>query len=94
MPGWGWLEWVLLSQAALPALMFVPGLAATRIVTRIAVFTLPLLAWGVVGLSGRRPPGGRPFPAVPWADGGRRLAGGVGPATPRPTRRSRGPSRR
>jgi hypothetical protein len=67
MPRWGWLEWVVLSQAAMPALMFVPGLAATRIVTRIAVFVLPLLAWVAVGLSGRRPPGHRRFPAIPWA---------------------------
>ena len=66
MPRWGWLEWVVLAQMALPALMFVPGMAATRLATRVAAFALPLLAWGAVGLSGRRP-GGRPFPATPWA---------------------------
>jgi hypothetical protein len=87
MPRWGWLEWVILSQAAMPALMFVPGLAATRIVTRIATFALPLLAWALVAQTGRRPPGARPFPAVPWAAaaGGWLAASVLHPQTNSPT---------
>jgi hypothetical protein len=65
MPPWGWLEWVVVSQTALPALLFVPGVAPIRTLTRVAAFGISLAALAAVGLSGRRAPGRR-FPAIPW----------------------------
>jgi hypothetical protein len=65
MPGWGWLEWVILGQVAIPALLFVPGLTKVRVVTRVAAYVMALMAWAAVFLSGRRAPG-RVFPAAPW----------------------------
>lgn len=62
LPGWGWLEWTLVVQLALPALLFIPGVSAVRIVTRIAIFAVPLAAW--VMLAGRRQPWTRSFPAA------------------------------
>jgi hypothetical protein len=38
---WGWLEWFIVSQTALPALVFLPGVSASptvRNVTRIALY--------------------------------------------------------
>lgn len=65
MPGWGWLEWVVVSQTAFPALLFVPGLTPIRTLTRVGAFAVSLAALAAVGLSGRRAPGRR-FPPVPW----------------------------
>ena len=65
LPWWGWVEWTVLAQTAIPALMFVPALTPIRTYTRVASFALALLAWGAVVVSGRRSPG-RPFPASPW----------------------------
>src|SRR5258707_3034422 len=66
MPGWGWLEWFMVAQTALPALMFIPGLSVIRTPARVAAFSIALVAWIAI-LSQRkvtRP--GRPFPATPW----------------------------
>ena len=61
---WGWLEWVLLGQLLIPGLLLIPGMSVVRLVTRIAVFALPLAAWAM--LYGARPrPWRRPFPAAP-----------------------------
>jgi hypothetical protein len=65
MPWWGWLEWTVVAQTAMPALMFIPALTPIRIVTRVAAFAIALLAWAAVLLSGRRSTG-RTFPAAPW----------------------------
>ncbi|MEO6809239.1 MAG: hypothetical protein ABI353_09035 [Isosphaeraceae bacterium] len=65
MPGWGWLEWVVVAQTALPAMLFVPGMAPIRTLTRVAAFGISLTALAAVGLSGRRAHGRR-FPAIPW----------------------------
>jgi hypothetical protein len=64
--GWGWLEWILLGQTALPALMFVPGLTALRPATRVASFAVSLLAWLALVAGGGRGPDPRGFPAAPW----------------------------
>jgi hypothetical protein len=69
MPRWGWVEWVIFLQIALPALMFVPGLAKVRIVTRVAAFAIPLLAWGAVAASGRRSPAAGTFAPAAWLAG-------------------------
>lgn len=61
-PGWGWLEWTMLAQVAMPALLFIPGFSAIRIVTRIAIFAIPLMAW--IMLAGRRRPWSRTFPSA------------------------------
>jgi len=64
-PAWGWLEWVILAQTAIPALMFVPGLSAIRTLTRVGAYGLALAAWVAIGLLGRRRDPGA-FPARPW----------------------------
>ncbi len=65
MVPWGWLEWTILSQTLLPALLFVPGMSAVRIVTRVGVYAIALLAWVALLIKGRRPPGGG-HPSTPW----------------------------
>ena len=66
-PGWGWLEWLVLSQTVLPALMFIPGLSAVRTPTRIAAYLVSPLAWVFVAWRGEGDrPGARSFPARPW----------------------------
>ena len=72
MPPWGWLEWFMVTQTALPALMFVPGLSVVRTPSRIAAFSIALVAWGAIAANGIRPRAGRGFPAIPW------LAGAIG----------------
>ncbi len=66
MPGWGWLEWFVVGQTALPALMFIPGLASARTPARIAAFAVALVAWAAIARKRARPRPGRPFPASPW----------------------------
>jgi hypothetical protein len=66
LPPWGWLEWFLLSQSLIPALLFVPGASVLRLFTRIAAFVIALVAWFTIWQSGRRPPSGPGFPAAPW----------------------------
>ena len=66
---WGWLEWFIVSQTALPALVFVPGVSASptvRNVTRIAAYVMALLAWVMVARRGRASVGITTFPARPW----------------------------
>ena len=74
MPKWGWLEWFMVAQTALPALMFIPGLSAVRTPSRIAAFSIALVAWGVICGEGVRTRPGRRVPGDPLAGGGDRLA--------------------
>jgi len=67
-PGWGWLEWAVVAQTAMPALMFVPGLGGVRTLTRVAAFGIALAAWGASIWGGRRSPG-RAFPPAIWLAG-------------------------
>jgi len=62
---WGWLELTVLAQTVLPALLFVPGLSSVRIVTRVGVYAVSLVAWGAILAAGRRAPG-EGHPAAPW----------------------------
>src|SRR4051812_2693741 len=43
MPGLGWMEWVVIAQTIMPALMYVPGLSALRALTRAIACALPLV---------------------------------------------------
>jgi hypothetical protein len=65
MPPLGWMEWVVIAQTVMPAMMYVPGLSMLRAVTRVIACVLPLVAWGAVLASGRRVAGRRP-PAIGW----------------------------
>ncbi len=68
MPRIGLLELVVLAQTLLPALMFIPQLVQFRFLTRVASFALPLMAWAVYIVLGRKVAGGRTYPpAIPLA---------------------------
>ena len=64
MPRLGWLECILLAQTLLPAMMFIPQLLPLRLLTRVASFALPIMAWGYFIFSGRKVAGGRLYPPV------------------------------
>ena len=66
MPPLGWLEYIVLAQTVLPAMMFIPQLVPFRFVTRVASFVLPMIAWGAFLLSGRKVIGGRLYPPAPF----------------------------
>jgi hypothetical protein len=61
---WGLPELFIISQTALPALLFLPGTQPVRFYVRVASFaiSLALLAWWALG-NGRQT---RPHPAQPW----------------------------
>ena len=63
---WGWLEWVIVSQTILAALLFVPGISAIRTPVRVSAYLVAPLAWAVILVRGRTRPGNRSFPARPW----------------------------
>jgi hypothetical protein len=63
---WGWLEAVLLAQAMLPALLFIPGVSKVRTATRIASYAITPVAWWFVARRDRTPIGADTFPARPW----------------------------
>ncbi len=63
---WGWLEWFLIAQTFLPALLFVPGVSAVRTPIRMASFLIALVAWGMIAQSGRVRSGSLTFPANFW----------------------------
>ena len=66
MPKWGWLEWVVVSQTALPALMFIPGLSVVRTPARVLAFAIALVAWGAIVTKGGRLVSGDRFASLPW----------------------------
>jgi hypothetical protein len=51
---WGFLEWFILGQLALPALLFLPGTQALRVPIRIAPFALALSGFAVMFAAPRR----------------------------------------
>jgi len=63
---WGWIEWFVLSQTFLPALMFVPGLSPIRSMMRISCYLIGALAWAVVANRGKASPASTTFPARSW----------------------------
>jgi len=68
LPGWGWLETVVIAQTFLPALLFIPGVSRFRAPNRIMAYAIALVAWGAVLLKSR-PAGIDRFPARPWLIG-------------------------
>lgn len=66
MPGFGMLEWCVVLQTLLPALLFVPALRPFRMIDRAISYVLPLLAWALVAMSGRKVAGGRKYLPAPW----------------------------
>jgi hypothetical protein len=67
IPGWGWIEWVTLLQTIMPALLFIPVIAHSkmRVVLRVGAFGVSILAWAFLRTSSR-PAAGRPFPSQAW----------------------------
>ena len=63
---WGWLEWFVIAQTFIPALLFLPGINSIRTVIRVASFAVALLAWAMIAQSGRSRPGAQTFPANFW----------------------------
>jgi hypothetical protein len=65
--GWGWIEWAILLQTVMPALLFIPAIAYSKmkVVLRVSAFGISLLAWVSLSLWGR-PAVGRKFPAQAW----------------------------
>ena len=68
MPGWGWIEGVIVAQTFLPALLFIPGVAKVRSANRIMAYAIALVAWGAVLWKSRTAPPDH-FPARPWLIG-------------------------
>lgn len=63
---WGWIEWFIIGQTALMAMLFVPGVSKLRTLLRVGVFVLGFVGWGVIAFRGRREPPGSVFLARPW----------------------------
>ena len=63
---WGWLEWFLVAQTFIPALLFLPGINAIRTPIRMASFLIALVAWWSIFQSGRARPGADTFPSNFW----------------------------
>lgn len=63
---WGWLEWFLIAQTFIPAMLFLPGIAAIRTPIRVASFGVGLLAWGLIVQRGRMRPGASTFKSNLW----------------------------
>ena len=63
---WGWLEWVVIGQTMIPALLFVPGLSPIRTASRIASYGITLIAGAMIYWSGRGRPGAESYPPRPW----------------------------
>ncbi len=72
-PGWGWVEFFILSQAVLPALLFVPGLSSAgspvRPVVRMSGYLIGVIVWVVIWLQGKQTGASATFPARPWLIG-------------------------
>src|SRR5262245_47904924 len=60
---WGWLEWFVILQTFIPALLFIPGLSAVRTATRIGAYAPGLVAWGGVALGPKGAATSGSFPA-------------------------------
>src|SRR4051794_8978812 len=63
---WGWLEWFLIAQTFIPALLFLPGIGQVRVVIRVATFGVALMAWWSIYQSGKTRAGARSFASGKW----------------------------
>src|SRR5215471_5644049 len=64
LPRWGFLEWFVIAQMALPALLYIPGTNAFRVPIRIAPFAISLL--GFLALPTKSSPLTAAHPARRW----------------------------
>jgi len=63
LPHWGWPEWYLVAQTALPALLYLPGTQAIRLPLRMGPFVLGFIAFALVHIKRGRLAA---HPSVPW----------------------------
>jgi hypothetical protein len=63
---WTPLEWFLVAQSFIPALLFVPGVSAARVVIRMAIFLAPLATWFAIVQSGRSKAGSDTYSPALW----------------------------
>jgi hypothetical protein len=63
---WGWLEWFLIAQTFIPAMLFLPGISSIRFVIRVASFLYALFVWWMIVQSGQVRSGSQSFPATKW----------------------------
>jgi hypothetical protein len=65
VPRWGFAEFFVISQTAIPALLYLPGTQALRLPIRVSSFAISLmaLAWSWIQETDQTP---RRHPAVPW----------------------------
>jgi hypothetical protein len=63
---WGWLEWFLIAQTFIPAMLFLPGISSIRFVIRVASFAFALFVWFMIIQSGKARSGSHSFPASNW----------------------------
>ena len=63
---WGWLEWLVISQTLLPALLFLPGVAGIRTPIRAAAYLAAPFAWLMLAMKGRASALPDTFPARNW----------------------------
>ena len=61
----GFLEWFVVAQTALPALLFLPGFQALRVPIRVGAYATALVGFAIWWMRGSRRPAGR-HPAESW----------------------------
>ncbi len=66
---WGALEWFIIAQTVMPALLYLPGTQALRVLIRVVPFALSLVGLALWLLSERSPDEPR-HPARPWLASG------------------------
>jgi hypothetical protein len=66
--GWGIAEYFIVSQTAIPAVLFLPGMQGVRMYVRVASFgiSIALLAWWALGSGAGTGKARTPHPAQPW----------------------------
>lgn len=65
MPKLGYLEWYVILQALMMAMLFVPGISPVRPLLRVASYGIGLVFWVLIAWQGR-PAGPNSLPAKPW----------------------------
>ena len=63
---WGWLEWFLITQTFIPALLFLPGITLIRTPIRVSSYAVGLVAWAWIVFKGRTRPGAENFYPLLW----------------------------
>ena len=63
---WTWLEWFLVAQTFIPALLFIPGISAGRVVIRVIAYLAPLSIWFAIIQYGRSRAGSDSYSVGFW----------------------------